>query len=761
VNPTEAQRAPAPDTGVAGLDPEVQRIVTACHHDPFQVLGRHPGTGGEIIRALLPQAESASLGENGPELKRIPGTDLFEGRLPGKRTLPQHYRLYWQDAQGETHSRIDPYTFPAQLADFDIHLFGEGKHWHIYRLLGAHTHCVDGIDGILFATWAPNAERVSVVGDFNDWDGRRHPMRVRGGSGVWELFIPELQPGTVYKFEIRNRQNGSILLKTDPYGQRFELRPNTASLAAPKTNFGWKDQAWMEERAKSDWLHAPLSVYEVHLGSWRRDGEGGFLNYRELAAELVDYVKPLGFTHIELLPITEHPLDASWGYQTTGYFAPTARFGSPDDFRFFVDYCHRHGVGVILDWVPAHFPKDAHGLAHFDGTALYEHEDPRLGEHRDWGTLIYNFGRNEVKNFLIGSAMFWMEEFHIDGLRVDAVASMLYLDYSRQPGDWIPNKYGGNENLEAIAFLRELNTVTHQQHPGTLVMAEESTAWPQVTRPTWTGGLGFSMKWNMGWMHDSLVYMSKDPIHRHYHHDQITFGLLYAFTENFILPFSHDEVVHGKGSMLQKMPGDEWRRFANLRSLYTFMFTYPGKKLLFMGCEFAQGGEWNHSRALDWHVLDLPLHQGIQKLVADLNRLYRDTHALHGLDFDAAGFEWIDCHDAPQSVLSYLRRSGNDFAIVVLNFTPIPRPNYRIGVPEAGVYLEVFNSDSEYYGGSNTGVGHAMAEAREWMGRPYSLNLTLPPLGGVVLKLRGEEEADEALEPEADADTVDDPETPA
>ncbi|MBS1211435.1 MAG: 1,4-alpha-glucan-branching protein [Proteobacteria bacterium] len=763
MNPTAMHQASTQESGMPQRDAELERVILARHHDPFAVLGRHRGRGGDTIRALLPHAETVRLEEDGPELQRIPGSDLFECTIKSDFAVHPHYRLFWQDKSGETHSRVDPYTFPPQLADFDIHLFGEGKHWHIYRILGAHPHTVDGIDGILFATWAPNAERVSVVGDFNEWDGRRHPMRVRGGSGVWELFIPELQPGTIYKFEIRNRQHGTIHLKTDPYGQRFELRPNNASLAVPKCTFKWSDEEWLANRKKHDWLHTPLSVYEVHLGSWRRDDEGAFLGYRELAQQLVDYVKPLGFTHIELLPITEHPFDASWGYQTTGYFAPTSRFGSPDDFRHFVDHCHQNGIGVILDWVPAHFPKDAHGLAHFDGTALYEHEDPRLGEHRDWGTLIYNFGRNEVKNFLIGSAMFWLEEFHIDGLRVDAVASMLYLDYSREAGDWIPNKYGGNENLEAIAFLRELNTVTHQQHPGTLVMAEESTAWPQVTRPTWTGGLGFSMKWNMGWMHDTLVYMSKDPIHRHYHHDQITFGLLYAFTENFILPFSHDEVVHGKGSMLQKMPGDEWRRFANLRTLYTLMFTYPGKKLLFMGCEFAQGSEWNHSRALDWNVMDYPLHQGVHKLVGDLNRLYRETPALHGLDFEAKGFEWIDCHDAPQSVLSYLRRSGDDFVIVVLNFTPIPRPNYRIGVPEPGVYVEIFNSDSEYYGGSNTGSGAVATDEREWMGRPCSVNLTLPPLGAVVLVLKAPEtketetgEPDETMteppvEPESEA----------
>ena len=734
----ETQFASTKHSGPIGLDPELQRIVEARHHDPFAVLGRHREQGKDIIRVMLPLAETVRISGNGPVLERIAGTDLFQYSAQPSDKIDDHFSVDWIDKSGNSHSNVDPYTFPAQLKDFDIHLFCEGKHWHVYRFLGAHPHTVDGVDGVLFSTWAPNAERVSVVGDFNGWDGRSHPLRVRGGSGVWELFIPGVAGGLVYKYEIRNRQHGTIHLKVDPYAQRFELRPQTASITVPKDEYAWTDQKWIEGRKKSDWLHEPLSIYEIHPGSWRLDANGDFLSYRELAVQLVDYVKEQGFTHIELMPITEHPLDASWGYQTTGYFAPTARFGAPDDFRYFVDYCHSHGIGVLLDWVPAHFPKDAHGLARFDGTALYEHEDPRLGEHRDWGTLIYNFGRNEVKNFLIASAVFWLEEFHIDGLRVDAVASMLYLDYSRNPGDWIPNKYGGNENLEAIAFLRELNTVTHQLHPGTMIMAEESTAWPQVTRPTWTGGLGFTMKWNMGWMHDTLQYMSKDPIHRHYHHDQLTFGLLYAFTENFILPFSHDEVVHGKQSLLGKMPGDEWRKFANLRLLYTLMFTYPGKKLLFMGCEFGQGTEWNHSQALDWYVLEYPMHQGIKKLQSDVNALYRENRALHRHDFDPKGFEWIDCHDAPQSVLSYLRRAGDEFAVVILNFTPVPRPNYRIGVPEAGVYLEVFNSDSEYYGGSNTGNWQLVAEEKEWMGRPYSIVLTLPPLAGIVLTLKPE-----------------------
>ena len=500
-------------------------------------------------------------------------------------------------------------------------------------------------------------------------------------------------------------------------------------------SYVWEDKQWMDDREQHNWQHEPMSIYEVHIGSWKRDALGNFINYRELAVELVDYVKYMGFTHIELLPITEHPLDASWGYQTTGYFAPTSRHGTPDDFRFFVNTCHQNDIGVILDWVPAHFPKDSFALARFDGSALYEHEDPRKGEHRDWGTLIYNYGRNEVKNFLLASAVFWLEEFHIDGLRVDAVASMLYLDYSREEGDWVPNQYGGNENIEAIYFLRQLNEVVHAQHPGAVVMAEESTSWPQVTRPTWTGGLGFSMKWNMGWMHDILSYMSEDSIHRQYHHNQLTFGMLYAFTENFTLPFSHDEVVHGKGSLVNKMPGDEWQRFANLRLLYTLLYTSPGKKLLFMGCEFGQGTEWNSHKALDWYVLDYSHHRGVQTLVKDLNNLYKTEPALYQLDFDHRGFEWIDCCDVQQSIISYRRKFGEQEVLVILNFTPVVRENYRIGVPKAGTYKEIFNSDSSYYDGSNIGNDVVKSEPKEWMGQQNSVNLTLPPLGGIILKL--------------------------
>ncbi|ASF45111.1 1,4-alpha-glucan branching protein GlgB [Methylovulum psychrotolerans] len=716
------------------LDADSLKIIAAKHHDPFSVLGRHTVNNQTIIKAYLPYAETVSFKDNGAGLTRISGTDFFV-YTDTDQVLPVHYCLSWVDKDGDSHEMYDPYTFAPQLPAFDQHLFAEGKHWHIYQKLGGHLRTIDGIDGVLFAVWAPNAGRISVVGDFNRWDGRCNPMRSLGGSGIWEIFIPGLTVGCLYKFEILNAKTHQLLLKTDPYAQQFEFRPSTSSIIVDETEFAWQDQQWLADRAAYDWLHEPIAIYEVHLGSWQRDEQGNFLNYRVLAEQLIGYVQKMGFTHIELLPITEHPLDASWGYQTTGYFAPTSRHGTPDDFRYFIDQCHQHGIGVILDWVPAHFPKDAFALARFDGSALYEHEDPRKGEHRDWGTLIYNYGRNEVRNFLLASAMFWLEEFHLDGLRVDAVASMLYLDYSRKHNDWIPNKYGGNENLEAIDFIRELNAVMHEQHPGAVVMAEESTAWPQVTRPTWTGGLGFSMKWNMGWMHDTLAYMSLDPIHRMHHHDQLTFGLLYAFTENFALPFSHDEVVHGKGSLLNKMPGDEWQRFANLRLLYTLMYTYPGKKLLFMGCEFAQGTEWSFNKTLDWYVLEYPYHQGIQTLVKDLNNLYKNQPALYKHDFDYLGFEWIDCHDVQQSIISFRRKDGDDELCVVLNFTPVTRHDYRIGVPKEGVYTEIFNSDSTYYAGTNAGNGAVTSEPKPWMNLPHSINLTLPPLGGVILKL--------------------------
>jgi len=721
---------------LANLQADMDRIAQAAHHDPACILGRQPGITRTAILFYSPDTLELHLCDLNVATQRIPDSDFFiyHGDLGA---LPDHYQLNRIDQQNNSHHYFDPYSFAPQISDYDLHLFAEGRHFHIYNILGAHKRRIDGIDGVHFATWAPSAERVSIVGDFNGWDGRRHPMQSRGGNGVWELFIPGLDHSALYKYEIRNRDSGEVLSKTDPYAQQMELRPRTASVISEQSAFDWQDNRWLTLRKSSDWLHAPMSIYECHLGSWQRDDENQFLNYRELAHRLVDYVKEAGFTHIELMPITEHPLDASWGYQTTGYFAPTRRFGTADDFRYFVDYCHQQGVGVLLDWVPAHFPKDEHGLARFDGSALYEHEDPRRGEHRDWGTLIYNYGRNEVKNFLISNALFWIEEFHIDGLRVDAVASMLYLDYSREDGDWLPNQHGGNENLEAIAFMRELNTATHELHPGSVIMAEESTAWPQVTRPVDLGGLGFSMKWNMGWMHDSLAYMSKDPVHRHYHHDKLTFGLLYLFSENFILPFSHDEVVHGKGSMLNKMPGDEWQRFANLRLLYTYMFTYPGKKLLFMGCEYGQGNEWNHDQPLDWYLLQYPLHAGVKRLIGDLNRLYTQQSALHHYDFDHDGFEWISCNDTDQSVLAYMRKSGNDTIIVVLNFTPVVRHDYRVGVPAAGEYEVLFNSDSNYYAGSNAGSNNTVvANSYDWMERPASLALDLPPLAALVLVKR-------------------------
>jgi 1,4-alpha-glucan branching enzyme len=724
----------APNSPASKLPEPLARIVEARHHDPFEVLGRHVTGTNATVCAFLPVAERAWIKEAKAEMTRIEGTDLFtwEGEAA---LVPEHYRLEWDDREGQRDHAFDPYCFPPQLRDFDLHLFGEGKHWDAFRFLGSHLGEVEGVSGVQFAVWAPNAERVSVVGDFNRWDGRVHPMRVRGGSGVWELFIPGVGAGGFYKYEIRDR-SGNAHVKIDPYANAFQERPETAGLITAPSDYKWGDGDWMKQRAESDWQHQPFSTYEVHLGSWRRDAAGNFINYRELAVQLADYAKELGFTHIELLPITEHPLDASWGYQCTGYFAPTSRHGSPEDFRFFVDHLHQAGIGVLLDWVPAHFPRDTYALAHFDGSALYEHADPRLGEHKDWGTLIFNFGRNEVKNFLLSSALYWLSEFHIDGLRVDAVASMLYLDYSRKAGEWIPNKYGGNENLEAVDFIRQLNMVTHEQHPGSLMIAEESTAWPAVSRPTYLGGLGFSMKWNMGWMHDTLSYMEKDPIYRHYHHDLLTFGLLYAFTENFVLPFSHDEVVHGKKSMLDKMPGDPWQRFASLRLLYTFMFSYPGKKLLFQGCEFAQGKEWDFNESLDWDLLERPQHLGIKQIVADLNRLYRELPGLHEVDFEGAGFEWIDCHDSSQSVLSYVRKdkTGGHLVAAVFNFTPVPRTNYRIGVPKAGFWREAMNSDAEVYGGSNVGNrGGVKSEEVSWMGRPHSIPIALPPLGGLIL----------------------------
>ncbi len=680
------------------------------------------------MRAYLPATRSARLAD-GRALARVAGSDLFELR---GTDLPAHPLITRVDEQGRTHERADPYSFAPTLNDDDLTLFASGHHVEAWRMLGAHPSNYDGVAGVRFAVWAPNAERASVVGPFCDWDGRHLPMRVMGSSGVWELFVPGLAVGELYKFELRNRETGAIQVKTDPYAFAMEQRPATAAILTDTFAYTWWDQAWMRERAQRDWLHAPLSIYEVHTGSWNRHADGSFLSYRELAAELLPYVKRMGFTHVELLPVTEHPLDDSWGYQTTGYFAPTSRHGGPDDLKYFIDCCHQEGVGVLLDWVPAHFPRDAHGLARFDGSAVYEYADPRKGEHQDWGTYIFNYERHEVRSFLLASACYWLEHFHFDGLRVDAVASMLYLDFARG-SNYVPNRHGGRENLEAIEFLKQLNSITHMRAPGTVIMAEESTDWPMVSRPVSSGGLGFSMKWNMGWMHDTLNYFKKNPIWRKHHQDNITFAMMYAYSENFILPLSHDEVVHLKGSLLNRMPGDRWQQLANLRLLFTYMWTLPGKKLLFMGGEFAHPWEWDFHVALPWFLLEHVEHRGVQQLVADLNKLYVHEPALHRHEFEPEGFRWIDCSDRDQSVLAFLRFGLGQQLAVVLNFTPEPRRGYRVGVPEAGRYRVLLNSDSSHYGGTNLGAREIEAENVPCHGLPCSVLLDLPPLAGLIL----------------------------
>ncbi|MBI2314268.1 MAG: 1,4-alpha-glucan branching protein GlgB [Betaproteobacteria bacterium] len=717
----------------AKVNPLAERLLAGRLHDPFGFLGLHRDGAGYVLRAFHPRASEiwVQCSDGWQALaKSLPG-GLYEWRGAAPPATPCRLRVHEGERAWEV---VDPYGIAPRISDHDLYLFNEGRLTQAYRTLGPHPMQIDGITGVRFAVWAPNAERVSVVGDFNGWDGRIHPMSVHGSSGVWELFLPGLAPDSLYKYEIRNRDSGAVFVKTDPYAQAFELRPGTAARVTEPSAHRWQDGAWMSRRARCDWLHAPMNVYEVHAGSWMRHPDGRFYTYRELAEHLIPYVKDMGFTHVELLPVSEHPLDESWGYQTTGYFAVTSRYGSADDFRALVDACHRADLGVILDWVPAHFPGDAFALAHFDGTALYEHEDPRLGKHQDWGTHIFNYGRNEVKGFLLASAHYWLSEFHLDGLRVDAVASLLYLDYSRKEGEWLPNRYGGRENLEAIDFLHALNVMVHEQFPGVLTLAEESTAWPAVSRPVYLGGLGFSMKWNMGWMNDTLSYMHHDPVHRRFHHNELTFGQLYAYTENFVLPLSHDEVVHGKGSLLSKMPGDAWQKFANLRLLFAYQMTQPGKKLNFMGNEFGQGAEWRVEWELDWWQLSIGWHRGMQTLLRDLNRLYRTLPALHELDFSQDGFAWIDCHDADQSVLSYLRRARDgSFAVVALNFTPVPRHGYLIGVPDSGAYREIFNSDSQYYGGGDVGNGGILpTNGKPWMGLPDSLTITLPPLAGVI-----------------------------
>ncbi|MBI4684196.1 MAG: 1,4-alpha-glucan branching protein GlgB [Nitrospirae bacterium] len=723
----------------------IKLIIKSEHWDPFIVLGMHEkeseGKKHITVRVFMPEADEAWVVDehkkSAHKMEKINKAGFFEKEFISRKNFFK-YKLRIKRFDNQTQEFYDPYSFWPVLSDFDLYLIGEGSHYKKYEKLGAHIMEINGIRGIHFAVWAPDAKRVSVVGDFNSWDGRRHQMRVLGSSGVWEIFIPGINEGEIYKFEIKSRGN-HVFLKADPYAFYFEVRPKSASIVYDINRYKWSDNAWLKMRSEKNWLESPISVYEVHLGSWMRipEEDNRSLTYREFSDRLLSHVKEMGYTHIELLPVTEHPLDASWGYQTIGYFAPTSRFGMPHDFMYFIDKCHQNNIGVILDWVPAHFPRDAHGLGNFDGTFLYEHADPRKGEQKDWGTLIFNYGRNEVKNFLISNALFWLAKYHIDGLRVDAVASMIYLDYSREDGEWVPNIFGGRENLEAIDFLKKFNEIVHQYHPGILTIAEESTAWTGVSRPTYLGGLGFSLKWNMGWMHDMLEYFSKEPVHRRYHHNNLTFGLLYAFTENFMLVLSHDEVVHGKSSLLSKMPGDIWQKFANLKLLYGFMFGHPGKKLLFMGGEFGQWDEWDHEYSIDWHLLQYEPHQKLQKYMKDINRLYLSEPSLYEIDFNYLGFEWIDFHDSEQSTISFLRRAKNseDILIFVYNFTPVPRYDYRIGVPQSGFYKEILNSDAAVYLGSNIGnSGGVSAEDIPSHGNPYSINITLPPLAVVVFK---------------------------
>jgi 1,4-alpha-glucan branching enzyme len=730
-------------TPATTTDGALADLAKGQNRDPFAVLGPHPEPGGGlIIRAFQPTARSVDVRLPDGELRTMDRRNpagLFETVVSADVS---HYRLRVELPADHVREFDDPYRYGRVLTDFDLHLLGEGTHYRAFDKLGAHRIAVGSTVGIHFAVWAPNADRVSVIGDFNGWDGRIHAMRLLTPSGVWEIFIPDLPDGERYKFEIRTAK-GDLHNKTDPYGFAFEVPPHTAAVVHDTSDYAWGDDEWMAARRSLDaWLEQPMTIYEVHLGSWARVPEEGnrFLTYREMAVRLVPYVKEMGFSHIELLPVMEHPFSGSWGYQVLGFFAPTSRFGPPADFKLFVDACHAAGLGVILDWVPGHFPKDEHGLARFDGTALYEHADPRQGEHRDWGTLIFNYGRNEVRNFLLSNALFWLEQYHIDGLRVDAVASMLYLDYSRNQGEWIPNRFGGRENLEAITFLQELNRLTHGQFAGTLTAAEESTAWPGVSRPVHVGGLGFTYKWNMGWMHDILEYARKNPVHRRWEHNLVTFSALYMHTENFILPFSHDEIVHGKGSLLDKMPGDLWQKHATLRTLYGYMYGHPGKKLLFMGAEFGQWREWNHDLSLDWHLLDDPMHAALRRFVQDLNWHYHAEPALHQCDFQPEGFRWIDCHDNENSVVSIVRyaRNRDDFVVMVFNFTPVVRAAYRIGVPAAGAYAELLNSDSALYGGSNVGNGGVVnSEPILAHGFDQSLTLTVPPLACLLLKRRG------------------------
>jgi 1,4-alpha-glucan branching enzyme len=727
------------------VDAALEALAAGRQRDPFAVLGPHrlPSEPLVVVRAIHPSALAVDVrlletGSLHQMTRRDPG-GIFEVCLPGER-IPD-YRLRVAYPRNHVVEIDDPYRYGRVLSDFDLHLLREGTHYRAFERLGAHRVRVGTTTGVHFAVWAPNADRISIVGDFNGWDGRVHPMRLLAPSGIWELFIPDLPDGQHYKFEIRTA-GGTLVQKSDPYGFAFERSPHTAAIVRDISTYQWEDGQWMASRdANKGWLDRPMATYEVHLGSWARvPGEGNrFLTYRELAQRLVPYVKDLGFTHIELLPVMEHPFSGSWGYQVLGFFAPTSRFGSPEDFKYFVDTCHQAEIGVILDWVPGHFPRDEHGLAHFDGTALYEHADPRQGVHQDWGTLIFNYARHEVRSFLLSSALFWLEEYHADGLRVDAVASMLYLDYSRREGEWVPNQFGGRENLDAIQFLQQLNTLSHGNYPGTITSAEESTAFPAVSRPVHLGGLGFTYKWNMGWMHDILEYACKDPVHRRWSHTLLTFSMLYAYTENFVLPFSHDEVVHGKGSLLDKIPGDVWQKHATLRTLFGLMYGHPGKKLLFMGSELGQWREWSHDHSLDWHLLDEPMHKALRRYVKELNQLYRSEPSFYECDYEPPGFRWIDCSDNENSVVALIRfaRNRDDFTVMIFNFTPVPRLTYRLGVPAEGFYAELLNSDSAYFGGSNMGNGGGVnSEPIALHGFPFSIAVTVPPLGCLVLKRR-------------------------
>ncbi|MBI4394889.1 MAG: 1,4-alpha-glucan branching protein GlgB [Candidatus Omnitrophica bacterium] len=726
--------------GAVAFSPErIEKIVRFLDDKPFEILGPHFFKPQKVVRinAFLPRAQDAWIKTYEREktihrMRRLHPMGFFQAVFENVNGVFL-YKIGFKDASGYVREAEDPYSLATEITDYDLYLIGEGTHFKSYEKFGAHFKTFRHIEGVHFALWAPNAKSVGVVGNFNHWHVGSHPMTRIGDSGVWGLFIPGLKEREVYKYAIRSWADDEVRIKADPYAFQAELRPRTASVVCSLKRYEWHDSEWLQKRAEANSFTAPISIYEVHLGSWRRQGPGGsvFLNYRELAHQLVDYAKSMGYTHIELLPITEHPLDQSWGYQVTGYYAPTSRFGSPEDFMYFVDHCHQNGVGVILDWVPSHFPKDGHGLAYFDGKQIYAYESWKKGEHKDWATFIFDYGRKEVRNFLISNALFWIDKYHVDGLRVDAVASMIYLDYSKREGEWEPNQYGGRENLEAISFLKKFNEVVHAQHPGILTIAEESTAWGSVSRPTYLGGLGFSMKWNMGWMNDTLKYFSKNPVHRRHHQDMLTFSMLYAFTENFILPLSHDEVTHGKASLIYKMPGDDWQRFANLRLFLGLMYGHPGKKLLFMGADFAQSREWDSNQSLDWHFLDYAPHKQVNQFVKDLNRLYREHRAFHEVDFEWPGFEWIDFSDSTASLLSFIRWSKDkrDLLLVTCNMTPVPRMNYRIGIPKAGFYEEILNSDGREYGGGGIGnSGGVWSQDMPWQGRPFSLALNFPPL---------------------------------